>query len=94
MITGDNKLTAAAIAAEAGVDTNTTTNGIAWWQAKDSDITSASDISSSVPSGINLILSGLGGFPGVATYNGNLDLGSGILSSTLWLAKTQARGDK
>jgi hypothetical protein len=69
-------------------------SGSGWWQTKDSDITAAGSISSLVPSGLQFILNGAGGFPGVAVYSGTLSLGSGVLSSKLWQANTTTRNDK
>jgi hypothetical protein len=68
--------------------------GSAWWQAKDSDITSSGDISSQIPTSYKLILNGGAtetGFPGVAVYNGNISLKDGVLSSTSWQANTTTR---
>ncbi|MDP3994347.1 MAG: Ig-like domain-containing protein [bacterium] len=72
-----------------GTSTVTVTTPGPWWQVKDSDVVTNGDIISSIyPAGVNFILDGTGGYPGVAVYGGQKNFGSGVVSSKLWLANT------
>lgn len=70
-----------------------------WWQVKDSDVTSDSNINSQIPDSCNppgcsayLITNRSGGFPGVAGYTSSYDFssesGSGEASDKKWLVNT------
>jgi hypothetical protein len=77
---------ASACSSQAGV--TVTSVSPAWWQIKDSDLQTNSDVSSKVPAGVYFDLNGPGGFPGVIAYGGSFNKGSGITSTTNWLAQT------
>ena len=59
-----------------------------WWQIKDGDVTTNGDISSTVPVTKLFDIVGLGGYPGVPVYGGNLSVGTGAISTTQWSANT------
>jgi len=73
-----------------------------WWQTKDGDVHAQGNISSEIPDTCNsscnpdclasLSLEGGGGSPGVVSYGGSLDTGSGEVSSTAWQANTAYLG--
>lgn len=67
-------------------------NSDAWWQVKDSDLSSTGDLRSSVPSGLSFSLNGTGGYPGIPAYSGTLNLGSGSVSSNNWKANSGFTG--
>lgn len=60
----------------------------AWWQVKDSDVQSNSNITSLVPPSYFFGLAGSGGYPGVPAYYGNVDFGGGTPSQIGWLAQS------
>ena len=59
-----------------------------WWQVKDADVQTNGDLRSKVPSGYYFGLPGLGGFPGVARYEGSTNLDSAKVSDKGWLAES------
>ena len=59
-----------------------------WWQVVDADVTSNTDITSSVPSGSYFGLSGTGGYPGIPAYLGSTDLTTSNSSSVGWIAQS------
>ncbi len=62
----------------------------AWWQVKDSDITSSGDISSDVPIGSYFELEGPGGYPGVPASGGTTSFdASNVSANGWWAASTQ-----
>lgn len=66
----------------------------AWWQVKDADVTTLSDITSGVPSGKVFSDVGSGGYAGIPTYAGSLSTTPGTTSTSNWNAKTQTTNPK
>ena len=75
-----------------GLKSTTTTSATytifapAWWQVKDSDISTNGDLRSSVPSGKYFDLAGNGGYPGVPAYGGGTNLSTTNVSTQGWMA--------
>ena len=68
-------------------DVNVTSQPGPWVQTMDGDISVKGNIISNIPSTAwdeNFILSGLGGYPGVAAYENNIFTGNGQISETKW----------
>jgi len=60
-----------------------------WWQVIGGDAVSGTgSMRSFVPGGYSLILGNTAGYPGVAVYNGSINVGSGTVSSKRWSANT------
>lgn len=67
----------------------TTTNlSAAWWQLKDSDLTSNGSINSTIPSGNYFILPGIGGYSGIPAYTTTTNLTSNNVSLNRWTAQS------
>ncbi len=66
----------------------------AWWQVKDSDVSTNGDLRSKVYPGNYFGLAGAGGFPGVPAYGGGTNLTPSNVSTKAWLANTTAIGAK
>ena len=68
--------------------------GIPWFQTQEGDVHAGGSIDSSVPEGEKFSLDGLGGFPGLVSYNGlSADFSPGEISSKNWLAKSKSKGN-
>lgn len=67
-----------------------TVNNGPWWQTKDGDISTNSDITSDVPTGQLFSAVGLGGFPGLPAYGTTFNLTStpSLISTKYWNANT------
>jgi len=60
-----------------------------WWQVTGGDaVSGAGSMRSFVPGGYQLILGNTAGYPGVAVYNGSINVGSRTVSSKRWSANT------
>lgn len=59
----------------------------AWWQIKDSDITSNGTLNSSVPAGLYFGLQGLGGYAGVPTYTTTTNITQSNSSVDQWITQ-------
>jgi hypothetical protein len=79
---------------------------LAWWQAQNADVTAGGNLISPIPTTTcttpnctpQLIKIGVGGYPGVALYQGSYDFalggGTGQVSNTNWLANTIYQGKR
>jgi len=65
-----------------------------WWQIKDSDIGTNSDIRSQVSLGNFFGIPGPGGFPGVPGYAGTASFGQGFVSQPGWVAQSAIANPK
>lgn len=66
----------------------TVLNTPAWWQVKDSDVSTNGNLVSLVPSANYFGLPGTGGFAGVPAYGGTTNLTSGNFSQSGWSAQS------
>lgn len=77
---------------DSSTPTPTSTSGPAWFQSRDGDVHSGGRIRSRVPAGEYFSLDGVGGFPGVISYEGlSANFSPGGVSSKGWLAKSEAK---
>jgi len=67
---------------------------VAWWQVKDSDISSRGDLTSIVPAGKFFGLPGPGGYSGVAAYSETTSLTSASVSQIGWIANSAVGNPK
>lgn len=65
-----------------------------WWQVKDSDVQSAGDLLSNVPTGSYFGILGTGGFPGIPAYGGATGLTATTVSPTGWLVNSSVTNSK
>jgi len=65
-----------------------------WWQVKDSDVQSAGDLLSNVPTGSYFGTLGTGGYPGVPAYGGSTGLTGANVSSVGWLVNSSVTNPK
>ena len=67
---------------------------VAWWQVKDSDVSSRGDLTSILPPGKFFGLPGPGGYPGVAAYSETASLTSASVSQIGWIANSAVGNPK
>ncbi len=66
----------------------------AWWQVKDSDITSSGDLSSDIPNGSYFNLPGDGGYPGVPAFGSSTSITGSNVSTNGWLTESPPTNEK